>query len=163
MLIVDDEADIINYLSLLFSNKFEVHTAGNGVEAIDFLKDSSVDIIISDVMMPEMDGISFCSKIKNDMAYCHIPIILLTAKGSVEANINGLEIGADDYITKPFNSDILTAKVFALIRYSETLKNKYKERIASIETEAVNAPEKEISERKRNLNDFFIDKAIKLF
>ena len=87
------------------------------------------DLILSDVMMPEMDGIEFCSKIKNNPLTCHIPFLMLTVKSNEESQINGLKSGADDYIFKPFNPAILQMKINNMLTLSEKLRNSFSEQL----------------------------------
>ena len=102
-------------LKEIFHPIYEVHTAGNGKEGFDQALKIQPDIVLSDVMMPEMDGLELCSNIKKDIRYSHIPIILLTAKASEEHQLEGLETGADDYITKPFNMEVLKLRICKMI------------------------------------------------
>src|SRR5690606_28299593 len=98
ILIVEDEKEIHAFLNELLEDKFKIFSAFNGVEALKILQTDEPDLIISDVMMPEMDGIDFCYKVKSDIKTCHIPIIMLTAKSNVIHRIQGLESGANAYI-----------------------------------------------------------------
>lgn len=84
--------------------------AGNGEEALEMMKEQKVDLILSDVMMPGIDGIKLCEIVKKNMQTCHIPVILLSAKGSLEAQTAGIQAGADDYIPKPFSMYLLKGK-----------------------------------------------------
>ncbi len=103
VLVVEDDPALLNFVyKSLLEDGYHAITAVNGVEGLAQLENNHVDIIISDVMMPVMDGIIFCATIKKDINYCHIPVILLTAKTNSEAEIEGLESGADAYILKPF-------------------------------------------------------------
>lgn len=112
VLVVDDNRDLCVFLSDALKNEgYDVVMALDGTEALKELEKNNVGIVVSDVMMPGIDGIELCRKIKTDMRYSHIPVILLTAKSSDEAKLNGLENGADDYLTKPFNFDILRLRI----------------------------------------------------
>lgn len=86
-------------------------TAGNGEEALAIMKEHRVDIVLSDVMMPGIDGIKLCQLIKRNLQTCHIPVLLLSAKGSVDAQTEGIQAGADDYIAKPFSIHLLKGKL----------------------------------------------------
>lgn len=107
------------FLERCLNDQYRTLMASNGIEALKVLDEEEVDIVISDIMMPEMNGLELCNRIKTDVAYSHIPVILLTAK-STEANIiTGLKDGADDYITKPFNLNILRLRVKKIIEWTQ--------------------------------------------
>ncbi len=125
MLLVDDNADVRYFIKSHFSASYQVLEAGNGIEGWDIALKTIPDIIISDVMMPDMDGFEFCKKIRKDERTSHIPILLLTALGSREHEIEGLSYGADDYITKPFDLVILQTKVANILSVRQSLKQKY--------------------------------------
>ncbi|MGQ7946732.1 hybrid sensor histidine kinase/response regulator transcription factor [Flavobacterium sp. WC2509] len=130
ILLVEDNEDMRAYLKEYFSTFYTVIEASNGIRGFDIALNELPDLIISDVMMDEMDGFEFCSKIKSDIKTSHIPVILLTAKTMLEAEIQGIETGADDYITKPFNLSQLSAKVKNLIISRNNLKEKYRKKIS---------------------------------
>ncbi|WP_044228815.1 hybrid sensor histidine kinase/response regulator transcription factor [Flammeovirga pacifica] len=115
LLIVDDEQDILTFLQESFKNKYEIFLASDGLEAYKKLKDISPQLVISDVMMPDMDGYELCDKIKSDSDTSHIPVILLTALDQNSQKIDGIEVGADDYITKPFSIKHLEIRVHKLL------------------------------------------------
>lgn len=125
ILIVDDSADVREYLISLLENSCQVFEAANGIEGLNSAIEISPDLIISDVMMPSMDGFEFCEKIKSDWHTSDIPVILLTAKASLESKLEGLEIGADDYLTKPFESRELFIRIKNLLEQRKRLKEKY--------------------------------------
>ena len=104
ILIVEDNLEIATYIASIFEETFQIHIAENGTKGLTLAETNIPDIIISDIMMPEMDGIEFCNRIKTNLKLDHIPIVLLTAKTDVESRIAGLRTGADHYISKPFNS-----------------------------------------------------------
>ena len=104
MLIVEDNESIKQMLVGIFETFYQVTTASDGVEALDIIQKDMPSIILSDVVMPRMSGTELCKQVKTDFNTCHIPVVLLTARTAVEHNIEGLKIGADDYITKPFNT-----------------------------------------------------------
>ncbi|MEJ5146058.1 hybrid sensor histidine kinase/response regulator transcription factor [Sphingobacterium sp. MYb388] len=116
ILLVDDHADIRNYIYKLFQDRFYVVQAENGEQAVAILQKIEPHIIISDIMMEGGSGIDLCHKIKKSNQWSHIPLILLTASSSSEIKLKGIEGGADDYITKPFDKDMLMARVDNLIQ-----------------------------------------------
>ena len=131
MLIVEDNIDLLEFMMTSFSERFTVHTAVNGKEGLCRLKEIVPDIIISDVMMPVMNGIEFCKKVKSDVRISHIPFILLTARTPVIYKIEGFEIGADDYITKPFRMDMLEARINNLISSRNKIIAQYKTELST--------------------------------
>jgi signal transduction histidine kinase/ligand-binding sensor domain-containing protein/DNA-binding response OmpR family regulator len=125
ILIVDDEAEIREYIKSELSGEYKVIESSNGKKALEMALQESPHLIISDIMMPEMDGITFSQKMKQNININHIPIILLSAKTASESKIEGLETGADAYITKPFNTDYLKSTIANLIENRTLLKNKF--------------------------------------
>lgn len=115
ILLVDDEEEILDFLARILQAKYEICTATNGVEALQLIKEQAVHLIISDVMMPDMDGFELCKAIKSDVQHSHIPVILLTAKNNLQSKIEGLELGADAYIEKPFSKEHLQAQMASLL------------------------------------------------
>lgn len=120
VLVVDDNYDMVNFLKTELSSDYTVIEAYDGMEAIDLLKDNHVDVILSDLMMPRMDGIELCRRVKTDRQTRNIPVIILTAKHDAGSEIEGLSRGADDYVTKPFNNDVLKVKIRKLVERSES-------------------------------------------
>ena len=127
ILLVDDNDDILEFLEEELSEKYTLLKAYNGSQALSLLKQETANLIISDVMMPEMDGFEFCRIIKSDVEFSHIPIILLTAKNTLQSKIEGLELGADAYIEKPFSPTHLQAQIANLL----INRNKIKEHFAN--------------------------------
>ena len=125
MLLVDDNSDVRFFLKTHFSSEYQIFEAKDGLEGWEIALRTIPDIIISDVLMTGMNGFDFCSKIRNDERTSHIPILLLTALGSSEHEIEGLHHGADAYITKPFDPAILQTKVENIIAIRQSLKQKY--------------------------------------
>jgi len=125
ILIVEDNLEIQEYISELLIGEFNVIVASDGKEALSTLVKTLPDIIISDVMMPVMDGISLAKSLKSNMRTSHIPIILLTARASFTHKIEGFEIGADDYITKPFNEELLKSRIRNVLKNRELLHEKF--------------------------------------
>lgn len=125
ILLVEDNEELLQILGSLFSPIYRVLLARNGKEGLEKAREERPDIIVSDVMMPEMSGTEMCLKIKNDFDVCHIPVVLLTALTSAEQNIEGLQRGADDYINKPFNAKVLLARCNNLVRNRIILQKKF--------------------------------------
>ena len=126
ILVVEDSRDVRKYIRGPLENLYTVVEAVNGREGIEKAKEIIPDLIISDIMMPEADGYELCSVLKQDVITSHIPVILLTAKASEENIVQGLETGADDYITKPFNTKILMVRIRNLIELRRQLQQKMK-------------------------------------
>ncbi|GAA4306986.1 hypothetical protein GCM10023149_00440 [Mucilaginibacter gynuensis] len=122
ILLVDDSDEILDFISDDLNEKYNVLTALNGKEALDILHSNIVQLVISDVMMPEMDGFELCETIKKSFELCHIPVVLLTAKTSLQSKIDGLELGADAYVEKPFSLEYLHAQVGSLLRNRSKIK-----------------------------------------
>ena len=122
MVIADDNAQIRQYLKQIFSNDFEVFEAENGADALNLVNQILPDIIISDVMMQGLSGIELCSRVKEDPSLSHIPVVLLTASSSPEIKLKGIEGGADDYISKPFEKELLVARVTGILKSKNNLQ-----------------------------------------
>lgn len=150
LLIVEDNDDFRFYLKDNLKNQFNIYEAENGKIGLELAQKIIPDLIVSDVMMPEMSGTELCKKIKNNIQTSHIPFILLTARSSEEQKIEGLGLGADDYITKPFNFELLEIKIRNLLTQQDILKAKYHKQIG------VNATEIEIT----SMDEKLIQKAI---
>ncbi|SHE33033.1 hybrid sensor histidine kinase/response regulator transcription factor [Dysgonomonas macrotermitis] len=125
ILIVEDEDEIRQYIREELSDEYKISECVNGKEALERILSEMPDLIVSDVMMPEMDGITLCKKVKQNININHIPVILLTAKSNTEHKVEGLDIGADAYIVKPFNTSLLRSTIRNLVSNRERLKNKY--------------------------------------
>ena len=125
ILIVEDNNEIRRYLSNGLADLFNTLEAGNGEEALEKLKDNEVDVIVTDVMMPVMDGIKLCKNVKQNIRTCHIPVIILSAKTDIKDQMEGLQMGADDYIPKPFSLAILTTKIQNMMRTRRRMLDKY--------------------------------------
>jgi DNA-binding response OmpR family regulator len=121
---VEDNAEVRRYIKGALEPLYTVKEAVNGREGIDRAREIIPDLIISDIMMPEVDGCELCKTLKTDIKTSHVPIILLTAKASEENIIEGLETGADDYITKPFNTTILCTRIKNLIDLRRHIQEK---------------------------------------
>lgn len=125
LLVVEDDRQMNDYISMQFSHQYKVIQAENGVVAYEHAVNYSPELIITDLMMPESDGIELCEKLKSNLATSHIPIVMLTAKARDEDRLRGVKTGADAYITKPFSLDLLTVTVEKLIESRRLLRRKY--------------------------------------
>ena len=123
LLIVDDNADIRTYLRTILQGQYQVSEAPDGQKGLEVACEEVPDLIVSDVMMPVMNGLEFCQRVKNDTITSHIPVILLTARALSKHQIEGYESGADAYITKPFSADLLLARISNLLRSRHKLKD----------------------------------------
>ena len=122
LLVVEDSLEMQAFVVKQLSSEYRVLTAVNGVEALKVLKEHTVNLVISDIMMPEMDGLELCEHLKSELDYSHIPIILLTAKTTLQAKIEGMKLGADVYIEKPFSVEYLKVCVANLLNNREKLR-----------------------------------------
>jgi signal transduction histidine kinase/ligand-binding sensor domain-containing protein/DNA-binding response OmpR family regulator len=129
MLIVEDNADLREYLRSLFASAFEIFLSPDGLDGWKRVSDLQPDFVLSDVMMPGMNGLDLCKKIKRNPRTAHIPVLLLTARVAAAQELEGLETGADDYISKPFNPRILKAKVNAILLNRKKLHQYYQTNI----------------------------------
>ncbi|MVT07859.1 response regulator [Chitinophaga tropicalis] len=123
LLLVDDNEEILSFLGEELSERYTILTAQNGRDALQLLTQEAVQLVVSDVMMPVMDGFELCRIIKSTFEHCHIPVILLTAKNTLQAKIAGLELGADAYIDKPFSTEFLLAQIASLLSNRSKLKD----------------------------------------
>jgi YesN/AraC family two-component response regulator len=154
VLVVDDDEDIRLYLAGLFKEEYEVLEADNGSTGYKLALEAMPDLILSDVMMPQMNGIDLCQEIKNNIATSHIPVILLTARVSEAYELEGLKTGADDYIAKPFNPHIVQARVRNTLETRKKLKANYLKKVR-FEPEPTDV-------QPENLDEIFLAKAIEL-
>ena len=127
ILIVDDNDELRKYLSVSFSQEFSVLTAASATEAINILKNNTVNIVLSDIMMPEVSGIELCQSIKSNRQLAHIPVVLLSALSSKDDILKGLQIGADDYITKPFDPAHLKQRIVNILSNKRKLIEYFRE------------------------------------
>ena len=125
ILVVEDNVDLRSFLSTKLRSQYTVYVAENGEQALKLLADYMIHLIISDVMMPVMDGVTFCEKVKTDLRFSHIPVILLTAKTDVDTKVKGMKAGADAYIEKPFAFQYLLAMVASQLENRKKLKQLY--------------------------------------
>ncbi|MEJ2104458.1 MAG: response regulator, partial [Ignavibacteriaceae bacterium] len=159
ILFVEDSPDVRSYVYDLLKPDYKVLLAEDAGEGIKIALKNVPDLIISDLMMPGMDGNEFCNKIKSDWQTSHIPFILLTAKATAESKIEGLETGADDYLTKPFNYEELAVRIKNLVEQRKRLREKFSKEI-NIKAESVssNVVDKEFVQKiiniiEKNLGD----------
>jgi signal transduction histidine kinase/ligand-binding sensor domain-containing protein/AraC-like DNA-binding protein len=129
VLIVEDNGDVRNYIRGFLQDIYTIIEAGDGKEALEKTHEMSIDLVISDVMMPEIDGVTLCRTLKHDDRTSHIPVILLTARASAEGKLEGLETGADDYIIKPFDAREVLARAKNLIELRKSLRGKYSRQV----------------------------------
>ena len=129
ILLVEDNLELAQFLLSSLTPFFNVKHSVNGRDALFFLSESIVDLIVSDVMMPVMDGYEFCQQVKDDEALRHIPLFLLTAKSDLVSRKKGFQLKADDYIGKPFNTDILIQKVTNHIATKQALANSLRQQL----------------------------------
>ena len=172
ILLVEDEKEIHLFLNDLLGGNYKIIPAYNGLEALEILEKEVPDIIISDVMMPEMDGVELCKKIKTDIRTCHIPFIMLTAKDSVIHRIEGLESGANSYIPKPFYPDHLLIRIQKLLEEKELILKHFTQDTLSenLSTLPIDSDEKDFVKKvieliranidNENLQSLFIEKEL---
>jgi DNA-binding response OmpR family regulator len=122
LMLVEDNTEIRNYLGRELGATYNICKAADGQQAIELLQKENIQLVISDIMMPVMDGIGLCRKMKNDVRFSHIPVVLLTAKTSMNSKIEGLGEGADAYIEKPFSIEYLSAQIASLIKNRNIVK-----------------------------------------
>lgn len=125
ILLVDDSEELLDYLSQELSGKYQVYTAPDGQEALAVLQQEPIQLVVSDVAMPRMDGYALCAALKATPALCLIPIILLTGNNTLTSKIAGLKAGADAYIEKPFAPDLLTTQIDNLLQNRQKLQEAY--------------------------------------
>ena len=157
VLVVDDNADMRAYLRTLLLDHYYVIEASDGQSGLHLAVESVPDIVVSDVMMPIMDGLTFCSRLKQHAATSHIPVILLTARSSEQQHIEGLHTGADVYMTKPFSADLLLANIASLLENRQRLRRLFAnnhEAETSEEPEAENTIGKAATPERRFLDQF---------
>lgn len=159
ILIVEDDVNMLDFISANFKSEgYHALCAVNGLEALKILEVQPVELVISDVMMPEMDGMALCKRIKTNFDYSHIPVILLTAKGNSESELEGIESGADAYVVKPFKWKHITVLVKNLLETRTKLKEKFNHQpLAGIATITTNTQDKKFIEKITNIIESRID------
>jgi YesN/AraC family two-component response regulator len=155
ILVVEDNADVREFIKDSLGNEFQFEEASNGEQGVRKAEQIIPDLIISDIMMPKIDGYELTRILKNDEKTSHIPIVLLTAKSEQENKIEGLETGADDYLTKPFDTKELHIRIKNLIN----IRRKLQERYSNVDFVPV---KKEVEKRLTNLEEQFICKVMEV-
>lgn len=152
ILIVDDNEDMLSFVSSSLQSSYHILTATNGQEALSLLNSNVISLVVSDVMMPIMDGLELCRRMKSDINLSHIPIILLTARTTDENQLEGLQLGADDYVMKPFNMDVLALRIAKFMEWAQVSHRQFKEKVDVSPSEITITP----------LDEQFIQNAIKI-
>lgn len=153
-MVVEDNNELCDFIKQTLQDLFKhVYTASNGSEALAIIAEKLPDVVISDVMMPQMDGFKMCRKIKENITTSHIPVILLTARGDTGSMNTGYKLGADTYLSKPFEEELLITVIVNQLKNRETLKKKYRECAFSLSSQSVTA---------NNLDEEFLLKLNKL-
>ena len=164
LLLVEDNTELLMLMKLLLSAKYKIFTASNGIEAINVIQTTEIDIIVSDVMMPEMDGWELTNKVKSDSEYSHLPIILLTARTQEEDRKKSLLVGADDYVCKPFKIGDLQLRIENIVTNSRRIQSEFSSKsMEESEEEQITSPEQELVAKaiecvKRNISDSEYDR-----
>ncbi|WP_437918992.1 response regulator transcription factor [Sphingobacterium sp. LRF_L2] len=152
ILVADDHLEILDFIADDLSDQYHVLKACDGNQALAHLDNAAVDLIVSDVMMPGIDGYELCARLKDSMHYSHIPFILLTAKNSLQSKIEGLEYGADAYIEKPFSPTFLQAQISSLLRNRQNVREHYNHSPnSSIQSMALNKSDSAFLEKLNSL------------
>ena len=125
ILVVEDNPELREYLAGHFEKKYKVYTAEDGFSGLKLAKEINPDVILTDVQMPNMNGYEFCKEIRRNFDTSHIPVIMLTASNTIEHQIEGLSTGADAYLTKPFDINLLDAQIYSMLENRKTLRNKF--------------------------------------
>lgn len=158
ILVVEDNADIRDYIADSFTDLYEVKTAANGKEGLQIATDCIPDIIASDIMMPVMNGVVMCQKLKADIRTSHIPVILLTAKDSITDKEEGYQAGADSYLTKPFSASLLQSRISNLLTQRRLLSERFAIRPDKPKKQSMEEKRAIITESMNKLDKEFLDK-----
>ena len=140
ILVVDDSVDMRNFLTNILSHDYHVLTASDGAEAEEIIRTKAVDLVVTDLMMPNVDGLELTQFIKHNKDYDFIPVILLTAKTAIESRLQAMEDGADDYVTKPFEPEYLRARIHNILVQRNQLEQSYRERLMRLEPPKTDEP-----------------------
>ncbi|MFW6245918.1 MAG: hybrid sensor histidine kinase/response regulator transcription factor [Tangfeifania sp.] len=168
VLLIEDNADVRLYIREEINHDYQVLEAENGKEGLELANSNHIDLIVSDIMMPEMDGLELCKQIKTNLDTSHIPVILLTARTSDDYKLKGLEIGADDYVFKPFNATVLSARIKNLIESRKKLKQQFSRDLSLTPKDlTVTSPDEkfltktlEIVEKNMSDSEFNVDRMV---
>ena len=155
LMLVEDNSDLQEFMKHAFQKQYIISIASNGKEAWEMVEKEAPDLVISDIMMPVMDGFEFCRLMKSTFTTSHIPIILLTSLSEKTHELEGLGLGADDYITKPFDMKLLEQRILSIVRNREVVKN----RILKFSGKAIESYEPILTNEQ---NDQFVKKAIEV-
>jgi signal transduction histidine kinase/ligand-binding sensor domain-containing protein/DNA-binding response OmpR family regulator len=156
--IAEDNDELREMLVNIFESLYQVKSVPDGENAFEIIKEWQPDMVLSDVMMPKVSGTELCSQIKSNFETCHIPVVLLTAQTSIEHNIEGLKLGADDYITKPFNIKVLITRCNNLVNGRKILQEKFsKHPVFSAQLVATNVLDKEVIEKAQTIVEKYLD------
>ena len=154
ILVVDDDSEVVSYLKALLQSRYRVVCRYNAADALKAITEEEPNIVLSDVVMPGMDGYALCREIKSNLQMCHIPVILVTAKSTPENQIEGLDTGADAYITKPFDPHVLLAQIKSLLGN--------RQRIQHILSSTTNTEEQQVEDALSPQDKAFMDELYKL-
>ncbi len=159
VLIVEDNTDLRTFITKNLKNEYNIIDVPDGLKAMEITQNFHIDLIVSDIMMPKLDGIELCTKLKSDLNSSHIPIILLTAKNSIECKIEGYKIGADDYIEKPFDMELLKVRIKNIIESRKKLRLKFSLEISPKlnEITPTSTDEKFLQKAIKNVEEFMND------
>ncbi len=166
VLVVEDNDHLREFLTEMLSQEFEILQAANGKEGLKVAQEQVPDLVLTDIMMPIMDGVTLCYELKTNIATSHIPVILLTARDMVESIMEGYETGADDYLTKPFHEGLLKSRIKNLLRNRKKLQERYQQEFYLNPKEVVmTSPDQkflsklhDVLEKKLDQSEFHIDK-----
>jgi YesN/AraC family two-component response regulator len=158
ILVVEDNTELRGFLQLVLSRNYNCLVASNGAEGWEIIKNKVPSVIISDVIMPEMDGYELCEKVKQRKETCHIPVILLTAKNDRNHQIKGYDVGADAFVTKPFEINVLLSQVSRLMKNRDLIREKYKSQNFMVEVDSNSSKDEEfIQDVKKHLEENLSD------
>jgi YesN/AraC family two-component response regulator len=140
LLIVDDHAELRKFVVEIFSKRFQIIEAERGEDALELALTYIPDVVITDWMMPGMSGINLCRALRNNPKTNHVPIVILTSKGSQESQIEGMQAGADDFVSKPFNADLLEIRVNTLLEAKDRLRKNWQKQVVQQELQTGKLP-----------------------